>query len=67
MNELDLELFYSELDIRRQQWGLTWQQVQAQSGVSSTTLIGMERGTEPCAEDIAKLRTWLQEWSWRRS
>lgn len=67
MNKLDLDLFYQELDICRQQWGLTWAQVDAQSGVSSTTRIRMAQGKEPSAEDMTKLRVWLRAWLWRRS
>ena len=67
MNKLDLDIFYQELDIRREQWGLTWAQVQAQSKVSSTTRIRMAQGTEPSAEDMTKMRIWLREWPWRRS
>lgn len=67
MDKLALDLFYQELDIRREQWGLTWAQLQAQTGVSSTTRIRMAQGTEPNAEDMAKLRVWLRNWPWRRS
>lgn len=67
MDKLDLELFYQELDIRRQHWGLTWWQVQAATGVSSTVRIRMAQGTEPSAEDMERLRTWLRQWPWRRS
>ena len=67
MNKLDLDLFYSELDIRREQWGLTWAQVSAQSGVSSATRIRLAQGIEPIAEDMTKLRIWLREWAGRRS
>jgi hypothetical protein len=67
MNKLELDLFYQELDIRREQWGLTWAQVQAQSKVSSITRIRMAQGTEPSTEDITKLRVWRREWPWRRS
>ncbi|MGL5881285.1 MAG: hypothetical protein ACRC2V_26420 [Xenococcaceae cyanobacterium] len=67
MTRLELDLLYQELDIRRQQWGLTWAQVSAQSGVGSTTRIRLAQGTEPIAEDITKLRIWLREWAGRRS
>lgn len=67
MNKLELDLLYQELDIRRQQWGLTWAQVSAQSGIGSTTWIQLAQGTGLGAEDMAKLRTWLREWAGRRS
>ena len=67
MNKLEADLLYQELDIRRQQWGLTWAQVSAQSGVGSTTRIRLAQGTEPIAEDMTKLRIWLREWAGRRS
>lgn len=67
MNKLELQLFYSKLDNHRQRWGLSWHKLAAQAKVSSTVRIRMAQGREPNAEDLVKLRAWLDAWGDRWS
>lgn len=62
METLGIKQFYAQLDNHRQRWGLSWHKLAAQAKVSSTLWSRMQRGVEPGAEDLAKLRAWLDAW-----
>ena len=67
MNKLNVELLYAQLDKHRQRWGISWHKLAAQAKVSSTIHIQMAEGIEPGAEDLGKLRVWLDDWGDRWS
>lgn len=67
MDKLNLELLYAQLDCHRQRWSISWHKLAAQAKVSSTVRIRMAQGREPSAEDLAKLRVWLDAWGDRWS
>lgn len=67
MDKSTLELLHAQLDTHRQLWGSSWNKLVAQAKVSSTLWAEMEQGLEPSAEDLAKLRTWLNDWGDRWS
>ncbi len=67
MDKESLNVFYTQLDRQRQSWGISWHKLAMQAGVSSTVFTRMERAVEPNTEDLAKLRTWLENWGNRWS
>ena len=67
MNKLNVELLYAQLDKLRQRWGISWRKLTVQAKVRSTIHIQMAQGIEPSAEDLAKLRAWLDAWGDRWS
>lgn len=67
MDKLNVELLYAQLDKHRQRWGISWYRLAAQAKVSFTIVFQMAQGIEPSAEDLDKLRVWLDDWGDRWS
>ncbi len=56
---LELEDLYQTLDIRREQFGLSWSQVAAQCEVAPSVLIRMAQGVKSDAESLEKIKKWV--------
>lgn len=56
---LETEDLYQTLDVRREQFGLSWRQVAIQSEVSSSVLIRMAQGITPDTESLERLKKWV--------
>ena len=54
----DQSAFYAALDSKRQERGLTWKQVAAESGVGASTLTRMGQGKGPDAKGLVSLVAW---------
>lgn len=56
--EFDQSAFYAAIDAKRQERGLTWKQMAAESGVGASTLTRMRQGKGPDAKGLASLVAW---------
>lgn len=62
MNKLNVELLYAQLNKHRQRWGISWNKLAAQAKVNPIIHTQMAQGIQLNAEDLANLRTWLDDW-----
>ena len=61
IDKLSLELFYTKLDLKRQERGLSWYEVARQAGISHGTRVRMAQEMSPSLSDLVKLAKWLNQ------
>lgn len=59
MDKLSLELFYTKLNLKRQERDLSWYEVAKQAGINHGTRVCIAQGIPPNLEDLIKLAKWL--------
>lgn len=61
MDRLSLELFYTKINLKRQERGLSWYQVAEQADIRHGARVRMAQGTPPNLDELVRLSKWLNQ------